>query len=330
MKKIVTIMLATVLAIQAKAQLNNFQKENSNKVVFFDHWLSSRLDETASEATNEIELGKPFWYRAYFADKAPAQDGKLDLRLTCEGVSVTINDMYLHAKANFYSSKGILPNYDQVEIPGVSSNWKTSMVYSHMGFGKPDQFDESNNYGCQNNWQYSESLLRFLLSKIDAKITAGASLSVKYEIVQRTKGEYRTPGVEYKSLAEGTLTFKVPAKDKLLTSQVYRMPEMPGMTDKDLEATIKKGILTTNQDVISEVYKIVVVSNSYNIEKAYNGTPLNQWIKVRVIYKGKTTGEVFTGFANVAFNYTGSGFDKEVSKIYFQCGNTFAISAGIK
>jgi hypothetical protein len=315
MKKIVTIILATVLAIQAKAQLSDFQKENSNKVVFFDHWLSSRLNETASETTNEIELGKQFFYRAYFADKAPAQDGKLDLRLTCEGVSVTLNDMYLHAKANFYTSKGILPNYDQIEIPGVSSNWKNSGVFSNMGFAKPGQF---------------ESLLRFLLSKIDAKITPGANLPVKYEIVQRTKGEYRMPGIEYKSLAEGTLTLKVPAKEKLLTSEIYRMPEMPGITDKDLEATIKKGILVTNQDVISDVYKIVVVSNSFNIEKAYNGTPLNQWIKVRVIYKGKTTGEVFTGFANVAYNYNGSGFDKEVSKVYFQCGNTFAISAGVK
>lgn len=318
--------------ITAKAQLSDWQKQHNKKIVFYKTWLQSRLDEGAAEATEEVELGSQFWFRAYFDEKSlpKSRGNELDLRISAEGVSVTINDMFQHARNNFYTSNGILPNYDQIQIPGLDNNWKSPNVYSNMGFSKPGQFDEFNNYGCLNEWQFAESLLRCLLSKIDSKVIPGGTLSVKYELVYRTKGEYRMPGGEYQSLAEGTVRFKIPAKEKLLTSEIYRVPAMPGMTDKTLEETIKRGILVTAQDVISDVYSVKVVNNAYNIDKNVNGIPLNRWLRVRVIYKGKATGETFTGLANVVFNYNGSDYDKEVSKVYFQCGNTFTISAGVK
>jgi hypothetical protein len=332
MKKVLTAVVLMTVLFQSKAQLTAWQKAHNKQVVFYDNWLQSRLDENDADATTELEYGNDFWFRAYFDDASlPKSKGnELDIRLSCEGVSVTINDMYQHAKTNFYSSNGILPNYDQVQIPGLDNFWKTKNVFSCCGFSMIDKFDEFNNYGCGNNGFYAESLLRFLLSKIDSKVIPGAVLNIKYEMVYRTKGEYRMPGGEYQSLAEGTLKMKIPVKEKLLTSQIYRLLPVAGMNDKALEETIKRGILVTAQTVISDVYKVQVVSNSYNIDKNYQGTPLNRWLKVRVVYKAKATGEVFTGFANVTFLYNGGDYDKEVNKVYFQCGNTFAPSCGVK
>lgn len=333
MKKMILAAAITCLAFNnTKAQLTDWQKAHNKKIVFYDNWLQSRLNESDADAATELEFGNDFWFRAYMDDASLPKDkgNRLDLRLSCEGVAVTINDMYIHAKNNFYSSNGILPNYDQVQIPGLDNFWKTKNVFSCSGFSMVDKFDEFNSYGCGNNGFYGESLLRFLLSKIDSKVTPGAVLNIKYELVYRTKGEYRMPGGEYESVAEGTLKLKIPAKDKLLTSQIYRLANTAGMNDKNLEATIKKGILVTSQNVIEDVYKVQVISNSYNIDKNSYGTPINRWLKVRVVYKGKATGEVFTGFANVVFNYNGSGFDTEVNKVFFQCGNTFAPSCGVK
>lgn len=333
MKKIILSAAISCLAFtNLHAQLSSWQKNHNKQIMFYDNWLQSRLDEGDADATTELEYGNDFWFRAYMDDASLPKDksNKLDLRLSCEGVSVTINDMFLHAKSNFYSSNGILPNYDQVQIPGLDNFWKTNNVFSCCGFAMVDKFDEFNNYGCGNNGFYAESLLRFLLSKIDAKVIPGAALNVKFELVYRTKGEYRMPGGDYQPVAEGTLRLKIPAKEKLLNSQIYRLVQNPGMTDKTLEASIKKGIMVTSQNVIDEVYKVQVISNSYNIDKNYNGTPINRWLKVRVVYKGKTTGEIFTGFANVVFNYNGGGFDTEVNKVFFQCGNTFAPSCGVK
>lgn len=333
MKKIILSAFISCIAFNTiNAQLTDWQKAHNKQVVFYDNWLQSRLNESDADATTELEYGNDFWFRAYMDDASLPKDkgNRLDLRLSCEGVAVTINDMYIHAKQNFYNGNGILPNYDQVLIPGLDNFWKTKNVFSCSGFAGIDKFDEFNNAGCSNNGFYGESLLRFLLSKIDDKVKPGSVLNIKYELVYRTKGEYRMPGGEYQSVAEGILKLKIPSKEKLLTSQIYRLVSTPGMTDKSLEATIKKGILVTAQNVIDEIYSIQVISNSYNIDKNYNGTPLNRWLKVRVVYKAKPTGEVFTGFANVVFNYNGGGFDTEVNKVFFQCGNTFAPSCGVK
>ena len=316
----------------AKAQLSDWQNQHNKQIMFFTTYLGPSLSEGDGQAVKEIELGQQFWYRAYMDDKSlpKSTDGKLDLRLSCEGVSVTLNDMCIYAKDNFASSNGILPNYDQIEIPGVSSNWKNKNVYSNMAFSEPGQFDKYSSYGCQNNWQFTESLLRFLLSKIDSKVLPGAVLNIKFELVYRTKGEYRMPGATYEPVVEGTVNLKIPAKEKALNNQIYRLVEVPGMADKVLDEGIKKGILTLAQTVVADVYKVQVVSNSYNIDKNNYGTPLSRWVQARVIYKGKATGETFTGLVNVVFNYDGSNYDQNASKVYFQCGNTFAPSFAIK
>jgi hypothetical protein len=317
--------------IQGKAQMTDWQKSQNKKIVFYDTWLQSRMDESDADASNDIELGNDFWFRAYFDDSnVPKRDNKLELRISCEGVAVTINDMYNHAKDNFSTAKGILPYYDQIQIPGIDNFWKNKNVFSCCGMAPTGKFDEYNSYGCQNNGYYAESLLRYLLSKIDNKVTAGSVLNVKYELVLRTKGEYRGPGGEYQSIAEGTLRLKVPAKEKALTSELYRLTERPGMTDKALEETIKKGILTLAQSDVSDVLKVQITSNSYNTDKNNYGIALNRWLQTRVIYKSKATNEIFTSIVNVVFNYDGSNYDPNVSKVFFQCGNTFAPSFAVK
>jgi len=332
MKKLFLITLVAVFAItKTNAQLTDWQKQHAGKVVFFDTWLQSRLDETDADASQEIELGNDFWFRAYFDDKnAPKRDNKLELRISAEGVAVTLNDMYLHAKDNFATAKGILPYYDQIQLPGIDNFWKNKNIFSCCGFAPTGKFDEFNNYGCQNNGYYAESLLRYLLAKIDNKVIPGASLSVKFELVLRTSGEYRGPGGTYEPIADGTLKLKVPAKEKALKSDLYRFVEVPGMSDKSLEENIKKGILTLAQADVSEVLKVQVLSNSYNIEKNNYGVALDRWLQTRVVYKSKATGEEFTSLVNVVFNYDGSNYDPNVSKVYFQCGNTFVPTFGIK
>ncbi len=332
MKKLLLSLIVLLALTQTKAQLTDWQKQHNKQIMFYDNWLQSRLNEGDADASQEIELGNDFWFRAYMDDNSipKTRGNKIDLRISCEGVSVTLNDMYNYAKTNFYSSNGILPNYDQIQIPGVDNFWWNKNVFSSCGFNTNGEFDKFTNYGCTNNGFAAESLLRFLLSKIDNKVVAGAVLNVKFELVYRTAGEYRMPGGTYETLAEGTVKLKVPAKDKALAGHIYRLVERPGMADKALEESIKNGILTQAQTVIADVIKIQVISNAYKIDKNSQGVPLNRWVKARVIYKAKSTGETFTGFVNAVFNYDGTNFDSNVSKLFFQCGNTFAPSYAVK
>lgn len=332
MKKILLSTALLLLVSFGFAQLNAFQKASNKKIVFYNTWLQSRLDETASDASAEGELGKPFWFRAYFenADVPKQKDNHLDLRISCAGTSVTLNDMFLFAKENFYSSNGILPNYDQIQIPGLDNFWKSNNIFSCNGFSPNDDFDKFNNYGCQNNGFYAESLLRFLLAKIDSKVVPGAVLELKYELVNRSKGEWRMPGAEFATLAEGTYKMKVPAKEGAINSQIYRCVEMPGMNDKAMNDGIKSAMLSQAQNVISEVYKVQVLNSGYNNDRGNNNVVLNRWVTARVVYRSKVTGMVFTGKVNVVYNFDGANYDKNVSKLFFQCGNTFAPSFAVK
>lgn len=331
MKKLLLSAVVLFAFIPGKAQMTDWQKQHNKQIAFFDTWLQSRMNEGDADASPEIELGNDFWFRAYFDDKdVPKRDNKLELRISCEGVAVTLNDMYLHAKNNFSAAKGILPYYDQIQIPGVETFWKSKNVFSCCGTAPVGKFDEVTNSGCFNNGFYAESLLRFLLSKIDSKVIAGAVLNVKFEMVYRTSGEYRMPGGVYQTLAEGTVKLKVPAKEKALTSEIYRIAQRAGMADKTLEETIKNGILTLAQNDVSDVLKVQVLSNSYSTERNNQGVTLNRWLKTRVIYKSKATNETFTSIVNVVFNYDGSNYDPNVSNVYFQCGNTFVPTYAVK
>lgn len=332
MKKILLSTALLLLVSFGFAQLNDFQKSNNKKVVFYTTWLQSRTNETAVDAATEVELGKPFWFRAYFenADVPKLKDNHLDLRISCAGASATLNDMFLFAKENFYSSNGILPNYDQIQIPGLDNFWKSNNIFSCNGFSMPEEFDKFSNYGCANNGFYAESLLRFLLAKIDSKVVPGAVLEVKYELVNRSKGEWRMPGAVFETLAEGTFKMKVPAKENAITGQLYRCVEMPGMNDKAMNEGIKNAILSQAQSVISDVYKVQVLNSGYNNDRGNNNVVLNRWVTARVVYKSKTTGMVFTGKVNVVYNFDGVNYDRNVSKLFFQCGNTFAPSFAVK
>lgn len=326
----VTALLLSVLA--SKAQLNEFQKANNKKIVFYTTWLQSRTNETAADAATEATFGQPFWFRAYFdnADIPKKLGNEFDLRISCAGQSVTLHDMAIFAKDNFSNSNGILPNYDQIQIPGLDNFWKSRNIFSCNGFSPNDDFDKFNNYGCQNNGFYGESLLRFLLAKIDAQVKPGAVLDVKYEMVNRTRGEWRMPGAVFETLAEGTLKLKIPAKEGALLTQIYRCVQVPGMNDKAMNEGIKNAILSQAQNVISDVYSVQVLNSGYNNDRGNNNVVLNRWITARVVYKSKQTGMVFTGKVNVVYNFDGANYDKNPSKLFFQCGNTFAPSYATK
>ncbi len=319
-------MIVLLAFAQTKAQLTDWQKQHTKKIVFFDNWLQSRLDESDADASQEIELGNDFWFRAYFDDNSlpKVKDNHFDIRISCEGQSVTLNDMAAYANSMFASSKGILPNYVQIQLPGLDNFWKTRNVFSCNGYSMKGEFDKRTDYGCSNNSFFSESLLRYLLSKIDSKVIAGTTLNVKYEMVYRTKGEYMQAGGTFETLAEGTVKLKIPTKEKALVSDIYRLQERPGMADKALEDKIKTGILSLTGGIVKDIQKVQIISSAYNIEKNYQGTPLNRWLQTRVIYTSATTGETFTSLVNVTFLYNGTGYDENVHDAYFQCGNTFA------
>ena len=101
------------------------------------------------------------------------------------------------------------------------------------------------------------------------------------------------------------------------------------MKDAALEARIKKGILALTTGYVKDIQKIQIVSNGYNIEKNYQGTPLDQWLQVRIVYTSPITTETFTSLVNVVFLYNGSGYEPDVHNVYFQCGNTFIPSFAI-
>lgn len=333
MKKVFLAAIAVFMIGQTKAQLSDWQKAHAGKVMFYDNWLQSRLNENDADASSEIELGDDFWFRAYLEDKAvpKVKDNRLDIRISCEGQSVTLNDMVaITTKSAEIGVNGIYPSLVQIQLPGLDNFWKTNNVFSCCGFSQIGKYDEYTSYGCSNNGFYGETLLRYLLSKIDSKVVAGAVLNVKYELVYRTKGEYLVAGGTFETLAEGTVKLKIPSKEKALTSGIYRFADNPGMKDKALEEKIKSGILALAPGTVKSIQKIQIVSNAYNIEKNGLGTPLKRWLKTRVVFTSAITGETFTSFVNVTFLYNGGGYDENVHDAYFQCGNTFAPSFGVK
>lgn len=333
MKKLFLAIAVLFAITEGKAQLSDWQKQHAKKVMFYDNWLQSRLDENDADASTEIELGNDFWFRAYLEDKdiPKVKDNRLDIRISCEGQWVTLNEMVAATNVSAATGgNGIYPSFAQIQLPGLDNFWKTRNVFSCCGFSQPGKYDEYTNYGCSNNGFYGESLLRYLLSKIDSKVVAGAVLNVKYELVYRTKGDYLALGGTYETLAEGTIKLKVPAKEKALTSDIYRFTDNPGMRDKALEEKIKAGILSLTPGTVKSIQKVQIVSNAYNIEKNGLGTPLKRWLKTRIVFTSAITGETFTSYVNVTFLYNGNGYDENVHDAYFQCGNIFAPSFGVK
>lgn len=231
--------------VEAPSLLNEWQKTKDHQIVFFDTWPGTTFNETSSSEV--IELGEDFWFRAYF-DKGLGVDRKkpLDLRITCEGVTLSMKDIWAYSKANYFSTNGVLPAYDQLHIPGLDQWWRTSNVYGMCAMNTADNFDKpgSPGYGCNFNDFPAEVLFHMLLAKINDKIIYGNTLEFKYELIQRESGSYyEAAGGAWIPVATGSIKMHVGDKAKSLTGNMYRFPTSPGMVDPKTVEEIKKAML---------------------------------------------------------------------------------------
>lgn len=316
--------------------LNEWQKSNNHKIVFFDDFLGSTVTESAS--SSEIELGEDFWFRAYF-DKAEGIDRTkpLDIRLSCQGVSLSMKDIWAYSRANFSNTNGILPAYDQLHLAGMDNWWKNNNIFSMNGFIGAEDFDKPGSSGqpCQYVSFPNESILRMLLAKIDGKVVYGTTLEVKYELIERQSGNYfDEAGGEWLTRAEGTLKLKVGDKAKNISGNLYRLPSASAtyfMEDPKIEKAIKEGMLgiPTSAKTVAEVYKVDLTMGDFKVFKDANGVPINRWISARVLFKSKNTNMYFTGIVNATFEYNGTDYNTSVKDLYYQCGVTPVPSFGI-
>ena len=116
--------------VEAPSLLNDWQKTKDHQIVFFDNWSGTTFNETSS--SDMIELDEDFWFRAYF-DKCLGVDRKkpLDLRISCEWVSLSMKDIWAFSRANYASTNGIFPAFDQLHLLGMEQWWRTSNLYGH-------------------------------------------------------------------------------------------------------------------------------------------------------------------------------------------------------
>lgn len=304
----------------AASLLNDWQKAHNKQIVFFDNWLGSRADETEADASKTIELGEDFWIRSYF-EPVNMPKNPMDLRVSCEGVSLSLKDLWQYGKTNYANTHGILPAYDQLVLPSADNWWKNANVWSMCGTAATEDFEKAGSagYACMYNSYPAECLVRMLLAKIDAKVVAGANLNVKFELLEKSDASYFESTGTWTPVSEGTLTFHVGDKAKLLNNNYYGFMRS-GLDDMKVEESIKKAILSMSNDVISEVQKIDIISNDFQYYKNDLGVPIYKWITVRIIFKSKIDGILYAGNVNASFNYNGSTYDANPAKLFYQCG----------
>lgn len=276
--------------------LNEWHKQNVGKVVFYDKPIvyesSSEDDSESNVITSRTVAGDgPFSFRAYLGKSYTKFDGTdgFDIKYTMGGVSITTDQLREELPQYYARMASGYSYYDQenatVGVPLVSGSGKYYNMYT-----------------------LQEDAYRILLSKIKDKLTTGASLPLKVEIIG-----LKDDKPNGKVLASGEITMKVTAESNNLQSLNCRCGR-PGMKDANIIKEVKEAFMYQFNDV-KKIYHVILLDREFteNYDNSYpvkNVTSKGMW--ANIVYQ-RTDGVYMMVKRYIFFKKIGNGFSKKAT-----------------
>lgn len=252
-------------------------------ITFFDKkidYQKATLDGTVSE----YELGNPLYLSAVFdkgRKEACSDCTQMNIRFSSGDVAYTSTQM----RSDYYDM------YSAAAGPGYyASDLEAGM---QLISGKGWYFE---------GYDLTEDAFRLFLNKINSKLTPGATVPVKVELLvsKDMKDEGRAV------VATGTLNINVTAK--LKENNNFLVRATPMLSDADVEKAIadqfKIKVTST-----SKIYKVALVSNFNYKRNPATSINENKNVDASVFYKNNRD-ECWVAKFNYLFEYEGSDFSK--------------------
>lgn len=283
---------------EAPKELNAWHKANEGKVVFYNkpisYYKNSSSTDSDTNVITERVIGSDgaFAFRAYLGKpykQACSDCDAIDIKYTIEGVSLTTQQIREELDAYYFRMASLDAYYD-------SENYSVGVG---MIAGPGEYFDM---------YTLQEDAYRILLSRVKDKLTKGASLSLKVEIIAMKE---KVPTGEV--LASGETTLKVSDESNNLQSLNCRCGK-PGMTDANVIKEVKEAFEFQFNDV-KEVYHVVLLDRDFtqNYDNSYPTklvTSKGMW--ANIIYQ-KTDGIYMMVKRYIFFKKDGSGFSSKAT-----------------
>lgn len=308
---LLSIMFVTVLGIQVNAQfakyfnkvrkdisentLNEWHKQHKGQVLFYNKsikYKSSSENDSKRKLISEraIAGNGPFSFRAYLEKPYNKYKGNgFDIRYTMGGESITTEE--LREELPQYYSR-MASNYSYYD-----SDNQTIGVALNSGSGK-----------YYDMYTLQEDAYRILLSKIKSKLTLGANLPLKVEIIGTERGK---PNGEV--LASGKINMKVTSESNNLQSLNCRCGK-PGLKDSKIINEVKSAFEFQFNDV-KKVHEVIMLSREFteNFDNSYpvkNVVSKGMW--ANIVYE-KTDGIFMMVKRYVFFKKIGNSFSKKAT-----------------
>lgn len=278
-------------AKEEKKELNAWHTEHTGQVVFYNKSIayeeSSSDDSDYNMITERVIAGSgPFSFRAYLGKSYtafPNTDG-FDIRYTIGDVSITTAQLRKDMPAYYARMASNYSFYDS----------------DNASVGVPLDSDAGKYYDM---YTLQEDAYRILLSKVKSKLTNGASVTLKVEILGTADD---APNGEI--LASGEVALKVTSESSNLQSLNCRCGKA-GMTDSNVIKEVKDAFNFQFDDV-KEIYHVILLERDFslNYDNSYPTklvTSKGMW--ANIVYQ-KTDGIYMMVKRYIYFEKTGSGF----------------------
>lgn len=285
----------TAAAVDAHTH-NPWHAENVGGIKFYGKRLekTSSGNDSAAGIVTEHVVGGPnaLSMRAYFDKDYKAYcEGcdNMDIRYTIAGVSFSTRDLRIENPPIYRRMASAISYYD-------AKNYAVGTpLISEKGYYEQD-------------YTLQEDTFRMLLNKVKDKLTPGASLEMKVEVLGEVD---KIPQAVV--LAEGSITLKVTGDSNTLQGPNCRCGK-PGMTDAKLEKDVKEAFMFQFDDV-KTVHKVVLLERSFrqNYDNSYpTKNVIAKGMDANIIYEGND-GVVMNIKRYIFFNKEGTGFSPKVS-----------------
>ena len=275
---------------------NAWHAEHVGKIVFYGKRIEkSSAGDNASGVVKEHVVGgpNPLSMRAYldkdFKALCTTECDNMDIRYTIDGVSFTTRQLRQENEAIYRRMASALSYYDY-KTYALGTN-----LISAAGY-------------YQQDYTLQEDTYKILLNKISAKLTPGASLLMKVEVL----GEKSGATVD-QVLAEGEITLKVTDESNTLQGPDCRCGKS-GMDDKKLEEDVKEAFMF-QFDGVKKVHKVVLLERSFrqNYDDSYPvKNVIAKGMDANIIYEGDN-GIMMMVKRYIFFNKEGADFSDKVS-----------------
>lgn len=279
-----------------KDERTEWAKAHAGQVVFYNKFLkqdnASADNESGVITSGTLASKTPLYYRAYlekdYKDLCPDCQN-LEIRFTIGGQSITTQELRNEMPEYYRGMASALGFYD----------------YKNYALGIP--VDAAPGYYI-DMYTLQEDAYRILLSRIENKISKGATLTLKIEVLG-LKDKIAQPTV----FASGEIPLTVTDESYSLQNLNCRCGKA-GITDANLIKDIKEAFSFQFNDV-EEVYKVVLLDREFtmNYDNSYptkNVVSKGMW--ANIVYKG-SNGIYMMVKRYVFYKKTASGFSDKAS-----------------